>query len=182
MSVYLNLLLEFVKIGLFAIGGGYASIPFLYHLIHYYHWFSIKELSEFLAFANIIPGPVGFNLATLVGFKVKGFWGASIAALGIIIPSLISVLIISKILKEFEGNKYVKSTFYMLKPTSCAMIAGIGFKLIKDIVFINGNFHLTDYRALIIFIPLFILSLRKEHSPLFYIGISALGGILLHLV
>lgn len=182
MSTYIILLLEFTKIGFFAIGGGYATIPFLYHLISFYHWFTVKDLTQFLAFANVIPGPVGFNLATLVGFKVSGLIGAFMAASGIIIPSLICVLIISKILKEFEGNKYVKSIFYMLKPTSCAMIAGIGFKLIKDIVFVNGNFNMLDYRALIIFIPLLVISLRKEHSPLFYIGLSALAGILLHIV
>lgn len=182
MNTYLILLFEFFKIGLFAIGGGYASIPFLYHLIYFYHWFSVKDLTEFLAFANVIPGPVGFNLATLVGFKVNGVLGALVAALGIIIPSLIFVLIISKILKDFEGNKYVKSIFYMLKPTSCAMIAGIGLKLIKDIVFVNGQITAIDYKALIIFISLFVLSLKKEHPPLFYIGVSALAGILLHIV
>lgn len=184
MSIYLKLLFEFSKIGLFAIGGGYATIPFLYQLIYFYHWFSTKDLTQFLAFANIIPGPVGFNLATLIGYKVSGIMGALMAATGIIIPSLIFVLIISKLLKEFEGNKYVKSIFYMLKPTSCAMIAAIGFKLIKDIILTNAeniSMYSIDWKALILFIPLFALSLKKEHSPLFYIGISALAGVIFRL-
>lgn len=185
MSIYLKLLFEFSKIGLFAIGGGYATIPFLYHLSVFYNWFSSKDLTQFLAFANIIPGPVGFNLASLVGFKVSGIIGALMAAIGIIIPSLVFVLIISKLLKEFEGNKYVKSIFYMLKPTSCAMIAGIGLKLIKDIILTNAqniSVYSIDWKALILFISLFAISLKKEHSPLFYIGVSALVGVLFHII
>lgn len=183
MNIYLTLLTEFFKTGLFAIGGGYATIPFLYHLIYFYHWFSTKDLTQFLAFANIIPGPVGFNLATLVGFKVSGPVGALMAAIGIMIPSLIFVLIISKLLKEFEGNKYVKSIFYMLKPTSCAMVAAIGLKLIKEIVFISGPLtYSIDWKALMLFIPLFALSIQKERSPLFYIGVSALTGVFFHIV
>lgn len=184
MNLYLILLLEFFKIGLFAIGGGMATLPFLYHLSTIYNWFSTTDLTQMLAIANIVPGPVGINLASQAGFKAIGFWGTLMAVIGILIPSLIFVLIISKLLKEFEGNRFVKSIFYMLKPASCAMIVAIGVKLLKNSIFKTENLTVAsiDWLALILFLALMALSIKKEHSPLFYFGVSALVGILIHII
>lgn len=182
MNLFAILIYEFFKIGLFAIGGGYATLPFLFHLSSLYHWFSTQDLIQMLAIANIVPGPVGLNLASQTGFKVAGFWGAMVAVIGIMIPSLIFVLLVSKLLKEFEGNKFVRAILYMLKPASCGMIAAIGFRLLKDAVLVHGQFiviNSIDWSALILFLVLFGISIKKKHSPLFYLGISALVGILL---
>lgn len=185
MSLTVILLFEFFKIGLFAIGGGYATLPFLYHLSSVYKWFNPTDLAQMLAIANIVPGPVGINLASLAGFKASGLWGAFIAVVGIMIPSIIFVLIISKLLKRFEGNRFVKSIFYMLKPASCAMIVAIGFKLLKDLVFVSNQpstLASVDWIALTLFLALMAISLKIEKSPLFYLGISALVGVLVHVV
>ena len=131
-----------------------------------------------LAISNIVPGPVGTNLSSLVGFKVFGVTGALIAICGILIPSLIFVIIISKILKEFENNKFVKSIFYMLKPTSRAMIAAIGFKLLKTTIFKSAHIGIsTDWIGLILFLSLIAISFKYKKSPIFYLGISAFVGI-----
>lgn len=185
MNLLLTILIEFSKIGFFAIGGGMATLPFLYHLSTEYGWFSAKDLAQMLAVANIVPGPVGINLATQVGYKADGFLGAFAAALGILIPSLICVFIVAKLLKEFEGNKFVKSIFYILKPTSCAMIAAILIKLIKSTVIKTP--HLTaisqiDWMAIALLLILIFINLKKEHSPLFYLTVSALAGVLFHIV
>lgn len=184
MNLMVILLLEFFKVGMFAIGGGLATLPFLYQVGAVYKWFSPKDLTQMFAIANIMPGPPGINLTTQIGFKVANFWGALIAVIGILIPSVIFVFIISKLLKEFEDNKFVKSIFYILKPVSCGMITGIGFKLLKSIVFTSGNIALAsiDWLALILLFILIILSLKKEHSPLFYLGFSAVAGIFIHMI
>lgn len=185
MKLAFILLFEFFKVGLFAIGGGYATLPFLYNLSIVYHWFSTKDLTQMLAIANVVPGPVGINLASQVGFKAANFWGALIAVIGIMIPSVIFVFIISKLLKEFEGNRFVKSIFYMLKPTSCGMIAAIGFKLLKDVVFHSGQpigISSIDWIAVVLFSVLFFVSLKREHSPLFYLAVSAFVGVCIHII
>ena len=95
--IYLLLIYEFMKIGLFAIGGGYATLPFLYHISEVYSWYSSKELVDMLAVSSITPGPVGINVATFAGFKSAGFLGAFLATASLIIPSFLIVILISGI-------------------------------------------------------------------------------------
>jgi len=185
MNLLLILFLEFIKTGFFAIGGGYATLPFLYDMSIHYHWFPAIDLSQMLAIASVVPGPIGINLASQVGFKVAGLAGALVAILGILVPSLIFVFIISKILKEFRDNRFVQSILYVLKPTSCGMIVAIGFKLLKDVVFrtgSTGNFHSIDWLALGLFVALFAFSFKYKRSPLFYLGAGALVGVFFHIM
>ena len=107
--IYLQLLSEFFKIGLFSFGGGYATIPFLFHISEVYGWYTLKELTQITALASITPGPVGINAATYAGLKTAGLAGSILATTAEIIPSLILVLITAKLLKNFSGNFYVKS-------------------------------------------------------------------------
>lgn len=179
MNIIITIFMEFFKIGLLAIGGGYATLPFLYHLSTVYGWFSPNDLTQMIAIANIMPGPVGIILASQIGFKAAYFLGALTAVTGLMIPALIFVFIISKLLKEFEGNKFVHSIFYMLKPASCAMIAAIGIRLLKTSII--GHIEM-DWLALALFLILLIISLKKEYSPLFYLGTSAVFGIFVHII
>ncbi len=185
MNILLFLVTEFSKIGLFAIGGGYAILLFLYHLSVEYHWFDPKYLTQMLAISSIMPGPIGINLAAQTGFIAANFWGALAAVIGIMIPSLVFVFIISKILKEFKHSKVVRSIFYILKPTSCGMVMAIGFKLLKDLIFIPKQptfLNSFDWLGLALFLVLLFLSIKKKHSPLFYLGISALVGVFVQIV
>ena len=98
--IYLLLIYEFFKIGLFAIGGGYATLPFLYHISEVYNWISAKELIDMLAVSSITPGPVGINVATFAGFKTAGIIGSLLATTALILPSFIIVILISKLLSH----------------------------------------------------------------------------------
>ena len=99
--IYIKLFLEFFKIGLFAVGGGLATIPFLYDLAEKTSWFTKAELSNMIAVGESTPGPIGVNMATYAGVQTTGILGGISATLGLICPSLIIILIIAKILDKF---------------------------------------------------------------------------------
>lgn len=169
--IYLQLAFEFFKIGLFSFGGGYATIPFLYHISQTYNWYSLSELTQMIAVASITPGPVGINVATYAGLKTSGILGSLIATFSEMIPSLILVLIVAKLLKKFSDNFYVKSIIESLKPISCALLTSVAIGLIKP--------EINNYKAMLLLCFLLVLSWKKKRDPLFYITISAIIGILL---
>lgn len=190
---YLLLFVEFFKIGLFSFGGGYATLPFLYHMSETYHWFSADELSRMLAVSSITPGPVGMNVATFAGFKTGGILGSIIATMAIMIPSFVIVILISKVLKKFKDNFYIKAALYALRPATAAMIAAVGVRLFKGSIVLNlpkglgglsdvfsaiGGF--IDIKAFALFLFLFVLSLKLKRDPLIYLLIGAICGILMH--
>ncbi len=167
--IYLLLALEFLKIGLFSFGGGYATIPFLYHISQEYNWYTLDELTQMTAVASITPGPVGINVATYAGLKTGGFLGSVIATISEMLPSLILVLILSKILKKFSDNFYVKTVIDTLKPISCALLCSVAVGLLKP--------EIQGLKAMILLGFLLILSWKSKKDPLFYILISALVGL-----
>ena len=180
--IYLLLFMEFFKIGIFSFGGGYATLPFLYHMSDTYHWFSYDELSRMLAISSITPGPVGLNVATFAGFKTVGITGSIDATLAIMIPSFIIVVFISKILKKFKDNFYTKAVLYALRPAAAAMIAAVGVRLFKTSIFISGfDIDKVDLKALILFLLLVAISLKLKKDPLVYLLIGGVCGILLNL-
>ena len=105
MMILLQLFWEFLKIGLFSVGGGMATLPFLYDLSDSTGWFTYAQLADMLAVSESTPGPVGINMATYVGYTVGGFGGAVLATLGTILPGTVIVLIIASMLDKFRGNK-----------------------------------------------------------------------------
>ncbi|MBQ8167895.1 chromate transporter [bacterium] len=166
--IYLNLFLHFFHIGLFSFGGGYATLPFLYHIAETQHWYTVEQLTDMIAVSSITPGPVGVNVATFAGFTTSGILGALIATISIILPSYILVIIASKILEQFRSNKHVQSAIYALKPAGCGLLAAVGVDM-----FIS-NTNLIGMAFLLI---LFLFSRKKKRDPLFYLGISAVFGI-----
>lgn len=178
---YFLLFVEFFKIGIFSFGGGYATLPFLYHISDAYHWFSYEELSIMLAVSSITPGPVGLNVATFAGFKTLGILGSIDATLAIMIPSFIIVIFISKILKKFKDNFYTKAVLYALRPTAAGMIAAVGVRLFKSSIMFDGfNVQAPDFRGLFLFILLVLISLKLKKDPLIYLLIGAFFGVILH--
>ena len=95
MSVYLRLYWEFFKTGLFAVGGGMATRPFLKDIVQSTGWYTYTDLMNMLAVSESTPGPIGINMATYVGFTVGGIPGAVIATLGEVTPSIIVILIVA---------------------------------------------------------------------------------------
>ena len=167
--IYLLLITEFFKIGLFSFGGGYATIPFLYHISNTYNWYSLTELSQMVAVASITPGPVGINVATYAGLKTAGVLGSLCATISEMLPSLILVLIVAKLLKKFSENFYMKSIIETLKPISCALLTSVAIGLIKP--------EINNIKSMILLAILLLLSWKSKKDPLFYILISAILGV-----
>ena len=101
----LSLFWEFLKIGLFAVGGGMATLPFLYDLGETSGWFTSAQVLDMLAVSESTPGPIGINMATYVGFSVGGIPGAVLATLGTILPGTLLVLVLAKFLQRFRDNR-----------------------------------------------------------------------------
>lgn len=170
MLIYFQLFLEFFRIGLFSFGGGYATLPFLYHISDVYHWYTPKQLSDMLAISSITPGPVGVNVATFAGFTTSGILGSLIATTSVILPSYILVIIISKLLEKFKQNKKVQAAIYGLKPAGCGLLTAVALNIFKD--------NVKSFLALVIFVVLLVMTFKQKRDPLFYLGISAIAGIL----
>ena len=122
MNIYLRLYYEFFKTGLFAIGGGMATLPFLHDIGETTGWYTQAQLMNMLAVSESTPGPIGINMATYVGYTVGGIPGAIIATIGEVTPSIIVILIVAMMLKKFRDSKYVNDAFYGLRPASTGLI------------------------------------------------------------
>lgn len=176
LNNYFLLFFEFIKVGLFTFGGGYASLPFLYEMIDKYAWFSHNELTQMIAISGITPGPIGLNMATFAGFKTLGLFGALIASLALILPMTIIASIVFKFYQKFNTNLYVKSILYVLRPTSTALICAVGIRLFYDLIIKS-----TDFIGLGLILILFILTFKLNRNPLIYIAIGAIIGIIVKL-
>lgn len=167
--IFIKLFLEFFHIGLFSFGGGYATLPFLYHIADVQKWYTAQQLTDMIAISSITPGPVGVNVATFAGYATSGILGAIVATTSVILPSFILIIIISKLLEQFKHNKYVQSVIYVLKPTGCGLLAAVGVDMFINNINLFGMFLL---------ISLFIASLTEKRDPLFYLAVSAVVGLI----
>ena len=121
-AVLARLYWEFFKTGLFAVGGGMATLPFLKNIGENTGWYSYSDLMNMLAVSESTPGPIGINMATYVGFTVAGVPGAVTATIGEITPSILVILIVAAFLKSFRNNPWVERVFYGLRPASTGLI------------------------------------------------------------
>ena len=186
MMLYLRLFYEFFKAGLFAIGGGLATLPFLYEISDKTGWFTHGQLADMIAVSESTPGPIGVNMATYVGFETGGPAGAVAATLGLIAPSVIIILIIAGFLKAFQDNAYVKAVFHALRPASAALIAAAGLGVVKisligwEAFVQSGSLgELFRWKEILLAVGVFfgIRHFKKLH-PAVFIGISAVIGVL----
>ncbi len=192
--LYIRLFWEFFKTGLFAIGGGMATIPFLYDMSDATSWFTRTDLANMIAVSESTPGPIGVNMATYVGFVtgmnngniVTALLGAVIATVGLITPSVIIILIIAAVLKSFRDNRYVNDAFYGLRPASAGLIAAAGISVVaSNFIVVGGVAEHTfslNWKGLILAVVLWLLTNvvkpTKKLHPIVFIGLSAVVGIL----
>ena len=186
--IYLRLFIEFFKTGLFAVGGGMATLPFLYAMSDSTGWFSHEMLADMIAVSESTPGPIGVNMATYVGFETAGIAGALVATLGLVTPSVIVVLLIAKALAAFRSNRYVDAAFYGLRPCSVGLIAAAGLLVVKvalldtELFAATGaiadlvNFKALALAALLIVLTRFVKQTKGLH-PVVFIALSAAVGI-----
>ena len=177
--IYIKLFWEFFKTGLFAVGGGMATLPFLYDISDRTGWFTHEQLADMIAVSESTPGPIGVNMATYSGYITAGLPGSIISTLGLITPSIIIIMLIAAFLKAFHDNKYVVGTFYGLRPASAAMITAAGIIVARVTFFANETLNV---KALILAVILLILThaikFTKKLHPVFWIFFSALVGII----
>lgn len=171
--IYITLFIEFFKIGLFAIGGGAATIPFLFDLSKKYNWFSFEELTNMIAIAESTPGPIGVNMATFAGFQTSGITGALITTLGLVTPSVIIIVIIARLLKNYAQNQNIQILLGSIRPAVLALIIYALMSIVK--------ISIIDYLSLSVFLILTIIMLKYKKNPILYILLSAAIGIILKL-
>ena len=197
--ILLRLFWEFFKTGLFAIGGGMATVPFLQDISAKTGWYTSGQLADMIAVSESTPGPLGVNMATYVGYTVgsqqlggagMGVVGAIVSTLGLIFPSIVVILIIGYFLKRFRDSKIVDSALYGLRPASVALISAAGVDIVLfailrvDSIYEIGKASLS-WKAAVLALAVFagtnlVPRLKKIH-PIWFIFFSAVAGILLHM-
>lgn len=177
--LYLQLFWEFFKTGLFAVGGGMATLPFLYDISDKTGWFTRAQLADMIAVSESTPGPIGVNMATYVGFITGKIPGAVVATLGLVTPSIIVILIVAAFLQAFRDSKYVTGAFYGLRPASTALITAAGLVVVKETFLLTGG--VVFWQGLILAAVLLVLTRwvkqTKGWHPIVFIGLSALAGV-----
>ena len=185
--IYLQLFWEFLKIGLFAVGGGMATLPFLQDLAESTGWYSQALITDMIAISESTPGPIGINMATYVGCNVAGFFGGVVATMGEILPSIIIVVLVSKSLERFRGSKLVDAAFYGLRPAVTGLIAAAGLSVVQVSMFHFDLYRqsgvlldIFNFKKLIFFALAFVAVKKFKLHPIVYIASAAVIGILLY--
>ena len=190
--ILLEMFFRFFFVGLFAIGGGLATLPFLSSMSEATGWFTQMDISNMVAISESTPGPLGINMATYIGYQIGsehstlfGFLGTVIAPLGLVTPSVIVILIISRVLMKFRDSKYVEYTFYGLRAASVGLITSACLGVAK-IAFLNSEVAFNaenllsffDYKSIILSVLIFIgVTKFKKIHPIAFIVIAAIVGI-----
>ena len=182
MSKLLDLFFSFFKIGLFAVGGGPATIPYLMDLTEAKDWYTMKELTNMIAISESTPGPLGINMATYAGFTTAGVAGGIIATLGLVTPSVIVIIIIARFLNNFSENRYVKAAFFGIRPAVTALIAMAVYNLCKVSLFVETDSGLspagkTIVLAIIVFFAMQNKKLKKLHPACWLLAAAVIGVV-----
>ena len=180
--IYLKLLLSFIKVGTFSIGGGYAAIPLIQsQVVDINSWISLNDFSNLIAIAEMTPGPIAINTATFVGVEIAGIKGALIATLGCIIPSLIIVTFIGGIYFKYSDIYFIKNTIKTVRPIIVAVIASAGLTLLLNTLNINDfNINNLNYLYLILSIIAFILLQIKKINPILIMSSCGLISLIVN--
>ena len=201
--IFLRLFFEFFQTGLFSVGGGLATIPFLQHMGETTGWFTNQELTTMIAVSESTPGPMGVNMATYVGYHMGcstvlgpagGILGAVIATLGLVAPSIIVILIIARFLQKFRHSRLVEAAFSGLRPASTALIVVAGLSVAISVFFLHQTgghqvgpnqyvpvYQPVNWRAVLLAAAVFVCMkwtpLKKLH-PICFIAAAAVVGVI----
>ncbi len=176
--------LEFFKTGLLSVGGGLATLPFLYEMADKYPWFTRAQLGDMIAVSESTPGPIGINMATYAGYCTAGIPGAVLATVSLVMPSIIVILIVSRFLRRFRDSVVVRRVLSGLRPASVGLIAAAGFGILKLALQIDPGAEMwISWKALGTGIVLAILYgfFGKKVHPIVFIGLGAVAGLVMGL-
>lgn len=165
------LFFAFAKIGLFTFGGGYAMLPMLQkEIVEKYDWSTEQELLDYFAIGQCTPGVIAVNTATFIGYKKRGVIGGIIATLGVIFPSIVIITIIASVLSNFSDYPIVQSAFSGIRIAVSALILSVVIKMYRSTI--------IDHLCLIIFLVSLIIGLITSISPIYFVILAGLIGIL----
>ncbi len=186
--VLLRLFFEFCRVGLFSVGGGLATIPFLTDLGERTGWFTSGQLADMIAISESTPGPMGVNMATYVGFHTAGVAGGVVATLGLVSSSIVIILVIAGFLQRFRQSKAVDGVFYGLRAASVALITAALLQVAKIALFREPEvwegapfYCYPQLGAILLAAAIFVLvkfSPAKKLHPICFIGLAALAGVI----
>jgi chromate transporter len=185
----LYLFATFFRTGLFAVGGGLATLPFVFEIAdNSGGWLTREMVGNMLAVAQTSPGAIGANLSAYVGIRYAGISGAYAAALGLIAPSIVIIIIIARMLKAFKENPIVKSLFAGFRPAAAGLLSAACFGAIALSLW-NANaqsatpawYELLRWKEALIFAVLFFLIYKFKKHPVIYIFAAGLAGVVLKL-
>ena len=182
LKIVVELFWEFFKIGLFAVGGGPATLPFLMELAKKKPWYTMQQLTDMIAISESTPGPLGLNMATYAGFTTLGWYGGLVSSLGLVLPSIVIIILIARFLENFNQNKYVQAAFKGIRPAVTALIGAAVFNLCRVSLFAQTEGVLTPrvnciILAIVVFGLLQIKKLNRFHPALWFL-IGAVIGII----
>lgn len=173
MSIYLKIFLIFTKIGLFSYGGGNAILPLIkQEVVSTNLWLKPNEFTDLVAIAQVTPGPIAINAATYIGYKVGGFTGSVLANLGVILPTFIIMILLTRAFIKFQHNKYVENIFSGILPVTVGLIASAA------IMVSYGSF--IDYKSVLICAAVFIASYKYKVNPILLTIISGILGFIFY--
>ena len=185
MMTLLRLAAEFFKTGLFAVGGGLATLPFLYEIGEKTGWFTAQDVLNLLAVSESTPGPIGINMSTYVGFITSGIPGAILASLALAAPCVIVILLVIRVLDKFKGSALVDSIFKALRPASIGMITAALIGVAKESLLILPNYKGLDtllsvfnWKGIALAVVLWFVMKKWKTHPIAYIAIAAAAGVL----
>ena len=181
-SLIWKIFYEFFKIGLFAVGGGPATIPYLMDLAEKYDWFTMEDVTNMIAISESTPGPLGLNMATYVGVDALGIWGGAWASIALTIPSIIVIVLVAKFLKNFSQNRWVKAAFYTIRPAVAGLIAAAVCNVFQVSLWTEqGGESVFAWKSGILFAVVFglmhVKKLSKMHPVVWLIGAAVIGCI-----
>ena len=175
IKLYITLFTTFVKIGLFSFGGGYAMIPLIQQeVVDKNAWISLEQFTDIIAISQITPGPIAINVATFIGYTTTGnILGATLATLGVVLPSLIIMIVLVKFLSKTQDNIYVIRAFKGLRLIVIGLILGAAFSLMKPEI-------LIDYKSYILLVVAMVALIKYKIGPISIVITSFILGIFLY--
>lgn len=184
--IYLQLFWEFFKTGLFAFGGGLATLPFLYSMGERTGWFTAHQVADMLAVSESTPGPIGINMAVYTGYTSAGVLGSVCAIVGIVTPSIIVIILVAALLKAFRENRYVKAVFYGIRPASTGLIAAAGVTVATGALLRTELWTgpaslpaVVDWKAVVLAVCVFLVGRKfpRLHPVFLILSCAVIGAV-----
>lgn len=186
--IYLLLFIEFLKVGLFTFGGGYAMIPLVQEVINAHGWLSESQFAYMIGLCEVTPGPIALNMATYIGATNAGFLGGLVATIGVVIPSFVIICIVAALLSKFSENKYVKAALKGTMAIAVALVIFVTLNMINQVLFpteiidkkLNISVNLASFKLFVVIVSTYYLIWilrKKKPGPISVIFISALIGV-----